>query len=250
MIRKIATIFFFLLFLGYVTTAFVIGNQQYDDTRCSSVHVILNDEAGERLLVADTLVHFLEKQYRPLVGTSFSTLSLHTINKIVENYPLVKHCKSHKTVDGVLHIKVQQRVPILAFHTGIIAHTYLADDGKVIQLPPSILPHVLVASGHISLKETPKQLFELANYIHKNPFWKSQIEQLYVTSQKEIELVPRIGNHIIEFGQANHLATKLKRLKIFYNQVLSQIGWQKYDRINISYRNQVICSNTKKNKRR
>lgn len=245
MIRKIITIFFLLLALAYITMAFVIGNQQEENIRCQSIQLTLGDEAGECLLVADTLIHFVEKQYKSFVGISMSTISLHVVNEIVQKYPLVKSCKSYKTIDGVLHINIKQRVPILAFHTPIITHTYLTDDAKVIQLPPSILPHVLVASGNIDLKRTPKQLFSLARLIYKDKFWKSQIEQVYITPRREVELIPRMGNHIIALGTATEIQRKLDRLRIFYDRVLSQIGWQKYNRIDLAYRNQVVCTNDK-----
>ena len=39
---------------------------------------------------------------------------------------------------------------------------------------------------------------------------------------------------------------KLDKLKEFYTEGLNEVGWNKYDRINIEFEKQVIC--TKKNK--
>ena len=70
-----------------------------------------------------------------------------------------------------------------------------------------------------------------------------------------IELVPRVGNHIIYLGnlpESNILEKrekeitafvnkKMKRLENFYKYGLSQAGWNKYSYINLEFDNQIIC---------
>ncbi|MEG1839011.1 MAG: cell division protein FtsQ, partial [Bacteroidaceae bacterium] len=63
--------------------------------------------------------------------------------------------------------------------------------------------------------------------------------------EKNIELVPRIGEHIVFMGKLDHFEDKLARLELFYKKALNQVGWNKYERINIEFSNQIIC--TKKN---
>ena len=43
-------------------------------------------------------------------------------------------------------------------------------------------------------------------------------------------------------GRADDLDHKFKKLLAFYNKGLNSIGWNKYNYINIKYRNQVVCS--------
>ena len=73
-------------------------------------------------------------------------------------------------------------------------------------------------------------------------FLKAQIEQVYVDKTGEFELFPRVGNHIIVFGNAEDIDKKFERLLIFYRNGLSKTGWNKYNVINIKYENQVVCS--------
>ena len=58
----------------------------------------------------------------------------------------------------------------------------------------------------------------------------------------KIVLVPRIGNHIIEIGKADNLEKKLAKLEEFYKEGLSKVGWNKYNKINIEFDKQVICT--------
>ena len=69
-----------------------------------------------------------------------------------------------------------------------------------------------------------------------------QVEQIHVTPKQEIVLVPRIGNHIIEIGKADNLEKKLAKLEEFYKEGLNKVGWNKYNKINIEFDKQVICT--------
>ena len=60
-----------------------------------------------------------------------------------------------------------------------------------------------------------------------------------------MELVPRVGSHIVYLGQPTDFAKKLDRLEKFYKYGLSKAGWNKYSYINIEFHNQIICKRTK-----
>ena len=87
----------------------------------------------------------------------------------------------------------------------------------------------------------------------------TQIEQINVRPGKGIELVPRVGNHIVYIGnlpESNdpgerqeivtaYVQKKLERVKEFYMYGLSQAGWNKYSYINLEFDNQIICKKRK-----
>ena len=88
-----------------------------------------------------------------------------------------------------------------------------------------------------------------------NELWRNQIEQINVLPDRSIELVPRVGNHIVYIGRLpecsskrnreedinNFVNKKMDRLEKFYKYGLSQAGWNKYSYINIEFDNQIIC---------
>ncbi|UTW64334.1 hypothetical protein KFE98_09400 [bacterium SCSIO 12741] len=105
----------------------------------------------------------------------------------------------------------------------------------------------LIAQLEVQKEELPgatqlKELFDLALYIHQNPFWKAQISQVYVNDNGEFELQPRVGNHSILLGKANRLEEKFDKLLLFYQQGLSKTGWNEYSTLNLKYKNQVVCT--------
>ena len=101
--------------------------------------------------------------------------------------------------------------------------------------------HLPVATGKITQTMAEGALFELAQLLAKDEFWSKQIEQINVTHDGELELVPQVGNHILFLGKPVHMEEKLARIHTFYEKALNQIGWNKYSRINVEFDNQVIC---------
>jgi cell division protein FtsQ len=99
-----------------------------------------------------------------------------------------------------------------------------------------------VVTGHVTSKYAIKHLLPLGQYIQEDEFWDSMIEQINITENGNVELVPRVGNHIVYLGKPEQFEDKLYRLKIFYEKALSQIGWNKYSRINLEFSNQIICT--------
>ena len=69
--------------------------------------------------------------------------------------------------------------------------------------------------------------------------------QLNVLSDGSVEMVPRVGNHVIYLGKPVNLSQKLDRLEKFYRYGLSKAGWNKYSYINLEFDNQIICKKIK-----
>jgi cell division protein FtsQ len=95
----------------------------------------------------------------------------------------------------------------------------------------------------------------------ESELWKNQIEQINVLPDLGIEIVPRVGDHVIYVGQlpqtkileerqklvSDFINGKLARLEKFYRYGLSQAGWNKYAYINLEFDNQIICKKRKQN---
>lgn len=67
------------------------------------------------------------------------------------------------------------------------------------------------------------------------------IGQYNVAEKAQVELIPRFGNGTVIFGDDRNMESKMKRLDIFYFDVLRKVGWDYYRVINIMYKNQVVC---------
>jgi cell division protein FtsQ len=93
-----------------------------------------------------------------------------------------------------------------------------------------------------SIKNTIlKDIYYLVEYINDDSFWSAQIDQIYVNNDDQIDLIPRVGSHIIHLGTTENLEGKLRNLLTFYDKVLPEVGWNKYSVINLEYKDQIVC---------
>ena len=177
-------------------------------------------------------------------------------------WAIIRQAELYFTANGDLHVEVDQRNPIVRVINARGRSYYIDREGVIIPLAPNYSSHVLVASGEIveffELARTsrlpcpgeydPKKnytickIHEMATFISNNPFWKAQIEQIYVNDQGEYELIPRVGGHLIKLGAWEGYRDKLRNLKAFYMKGLNNVGWNQYLEISLKYDNQIICT--------
>ena len=107
----------------------------------------------------------------------------------------------------------------------------------------------LTVTGDITQKYATEVLSDFGNYLQEDKFWNNQIEQIYVKTNKEkkpvVELIPRVGNHVVYMGSISDYKKKLRRLRIFYEKAMGTVGWNKYDKINLEFNNQIVCTKRK-----
>jgi cell division protein FtsQ len=77
--------------------------------------------------------------------------------------------------------------------------------------------------------------------IQKDSFRMAMIDQVDITPQRSFEMIPKIGNQLIVFGDATAAEEKFNKLELFYKEVMVKSGWNKYSVINVQYKNQVVA---------
>ncbi|MEO8088452.1 MAG: cell division protein FtsQ, partial [Bacteroidota bacterium] len=66
--------------------------------------------------------------------------------------------------------------------------------------------------------------------------------QIFVDAAGDMELIPRVGNQTILFGDEKQMEEKFNKLYTFYKKGLSKTGWNQYKTINVTFKDQVVCS--------
>lgn len=69
----------------------------------------------------------------------------------------------------------------------------------------------------------------------QDDFLHKFIEQIHVNSDRDIELIPKVGSQYIILGDAQNLDKKFKDIKTIYKDGLPSIGWSKYKAINVKF---------------
>ena len=93
------------------------------------------------------------------------------------------------------------------------------------------------------------KLINFVKYIEKDSFWGAEIVQIVASTMSsgdlELELIPRTGSHVVEFGQVGdkeEIEQKLDKLLAFYQNGLTNLGWDSFSTISIKYKGQVVCT--------
>jgi cell division protein FtsQ len=126
---------------------------------------------------------------------------------------------------------------------------YLSDKADKIPLCGKFTAHVPVAIGVVETREDLygdsiilSEIYSMAKYMQQDSVLGSMIDHIYVLESGELELYTKMGYHTIAFGRADAtMIEKLNKLKIFYREGMTKVGWDKYSVINLKYKGQVVC---------
>ena len=236
--KWISTIVLILL-VGYVVFAAIAFSNKPAEQICKGVKLEIADSAEVGYLNTADILSLLRKSGLDPTGMPMEEVSLRAIEQVLVTSPLIRIGECYKTINGYVVIDVECRVPILRVIAASGDSFYLDEEGEVVEHIAKAV-YIPVATGHVSREYAQEHLLPLAQYLQDNELWNAQIEQIQVTARGEIELIPRVGNHVIVLGKPGNYAYKFGKLETFYEKGLNQIGWEKYSRINLDYANQVI----------
>ncbi len=171
--------------------------------------------------------------------------------QMLEQNPYIRRAEVYQDLSGKIKCIVTQRKPIARIINANQTHFYLDEDGKKIPVLSGMSARVLVANGYIGEKLLPSDtlktktllaIYEISKFIESELFWKQFTEQLYVDKYNDICLIPKVGSFIIVVGNSDRIAEKFERLKVFITMVLPKVGWEKYQKISVKFKNQIVTT--------
>ena len=243
MLKKIANILVWILLLGYLVVIFSFVNDKKENLTYTGIKVKVMDSIRSGFISNSDVEKIIQKKYPEWKGNSISTINKEVLEDLINDIPFVKKSEVYNSLSGKLVIEIRQRKPIVRILKG--KGYYIDTEGKKMPLSSKFTSRVLVVSGAVNERLIKEELFELVKFITNDEFWRSQITQIHVKSSKEYILIPRVGAHKIELGGIENYRKKFRNLYALYTEGFTKTGWNKYNRINLKYENQVIC--TKKN---
>lgn len=237
--KKLLSTIVLILLAGYIVFATIAFCNKPADQVCKGIRLEMRDSLKTGYMTTTDVVSLLKQKSLDPTGLLLDEVSCRAIEKVLDEVPLIAQSECYKTIAGYVVVEVECRRPILRVIANSGDNFYIDEQGEVIEhiARPTYIP---VATGHVSREFAQKELLTLAQFLHADDLWNAQIEQIYVISNEEIELVPRVGDHTIVLGRPGNYAYKFSKLRTFYEKGLSEVGWDRYSRINIDYNNQVV----------
>jgi cell division protein FtsQ len=237
---------------GTVVLMSFVGIKQKTVT-CKSIKILI--PGADNFIEREEVDAILKQSQGNLIGRQLEGINLEDIEKSIKANPYIAFATVFADMDGVIHIEIQQRQPILRVINSNDQDYYIDRDGLKMPVSSNFTANVLVANGRIMehfsgrvdtlITKLAEDLYKTALFIKSDTIWDAQIEQLYVNDRNDIELIPRVGIQKIILGTADSLDVKMRNLLAFYKQAMPKVGWDTYKTINIKYTNQIVCEKNK-----
>jgi cell division protein FtsQ len=191
------------------------------------------------------------------------SFDLHHMETSLQKNIWIKKARLFFDNNGILHVDVTERTPATRIFTNEGSSFYLDSEGVQLPVIPQLAARLPVftayparSSGHQSADGHQSatghrqptdsllttSILHISEFIRDDSFWSAQIAQINILPDRTFELEPEIGDHRISFGDGSDIAQKFHRLFLFYSEVLSRTGFDKYERIDVSYAGQVVAT--------
>lgn len=251
--KNIKRVGILMLWLAFVTGSMVLlvaAIKKKDTTTCKAVEVDIKGVGVYYFLNKKEILSIAQGgSSKKMVGREVASFDLRKMESRLEQNIWVRDAELFFDNNYVLHVNVNEREPIARLFTAMGSSFYIDSSGK--KLPLSNHMNVVLpvftnypAEVTTGLNKNGKKLVtdikKISTFILKDPFWMAQIAQVDIVGGQNFELVPTVGKHVIEFGSGDDYANKFKKLFVFYKDVVSKVGFDKYSRIDVRYDKQVV----------
>ncbi len=249
-----------IITLIYLIVAFGFVDDRFENQLCNRIKISVRDSVNTRFLSDGDIHKIIERNGINYLGIPLNEIDLTGIEDAVSTNQLIKECKAYTGINGTLQVEILQRQPLVRVIEASGRGYYIDREGNILNLSSRYTPHILVVNGRfntsikigepvnvLKLDDSKsnrllKDIYELSVFIENNELWHAQIVQVYVNTSHEYELIPRIGPHVILLGTLTDYQVKFDKLEVFYKEGLNNVGWNQYIKINLKYKDQIVCS--------
>lgn len=256
MSRRVKNIIFRILvflFAGAFIALSFAAKVEREQEYLTGIKVRIDESRGLFFVSMEEVIRLAEqiigKDPLYLTGSDLEMLE----DRLSEN-PFILQVRAFIDNKAALNINITQRKPLIrviplqgrSFYVDSEGNKFPVKEGYTVKVPlvTGFIPENNVISGKISSSNLQK-VFAIASQVSRDPFWSAQFAQYNLADNGDVEVIPRLGDHIIILGDERDLEGKLRRLDIFYNEVLRNTGWDAYQYINVQYKNQIVCLKNK-----
>ena len=241
----------------YLVFAMTSWNKPDETPRlCNKVEINIEDENENGFLKTTEVKTLLERKSLYPLNRRIDGINTREIENILLKTAFVNTAQCYVTTEGHVKLSLTQRTPIVRVKAENGEDYYIDDNGGVMP-NTQYTSDMIIVTGALSKQYACKYISLLASTIMADDLWRNQIEQINVLKDKTIEIVPRVGDHIINIGMlpnsrfpekrkelvSEFVKKQLQRIELFYKYGLSEAGWNKYSYISVEFANQVICTN-------
>ena len=170
----IARILSTLLFLTALGAVLGFASLEAKTRRVTGVEVDVKDADMVGFLNAERIHDQLGTTR--LEGELMADVDLQSVVNHLHDLDACADAEVYPTMNGVLHIDVWQRRPVMRVHLPDSPDYYLDEDGRRLVLDPHFTPHIPVM--HVTRETQATMGYRFVKATQNDPFWNALMDQL------------------------------------------------------------------------
>ena len=228
----------FLLFAGGMGVLLVLTDQEKKRIDCKAIQVEI---LGECPLTTEEEIHDkLERNFHDIVGQRLYNLDLGHIEYVLSNDISILDAQAWVSADGILHIEICQREPVLKVLDSNGKGYYADDKGVVFPLSKhgDIDVPVIICDYHNIISEGwILQVLSLMEKIGKSSTLKDRVTGYSV--QKNGDFILHTACESVIFGDFKDISRKMAYIDRYYARIAPLE--REYKSVNVKYDKHIIC---------
>jgi cell division protein FtsQ len=235
--------------LGAITLVLLVSAiHAKNNKECTGIEVTFNKE-GNNFFVDEKGVIAVLKTYGSIKGEPIENINLKTLEERLKADRWIANAELFFDNKQVLQVIVEEKEPVARIFTVEGSSFYIDSACRRLPLSEKLSARIPMftsfPSGRSILSRPDSELLasakDLALFIQADDFWKAQVAQLDIT-QTGFEMIPTVGSHIVALGKDGNWQQKFDRLFSFYKQVWTQVGFEKYEKLDVQFDGQVVAT--------
>jgi cell division protein FtsQ len=250
-IRKIIIISCWSIAGAGVLVLLIAAINHRNTRRCTGYQVEVKANAGKPFIDGTEISRLITAAGTlPPKGRPVVDFDLRKLEDSLRKNPWIKDAQLYFDNNEKLQVNITGREPAVRIFTVGGNSFYLDSAGAQLPLSAKSSATLPVFTRYPAEKITwtgddsllTVQVKNIGNYLLHDSFWLAQVQQVEIMPDKTFDLIPLIGNHVICIGEGSDLDNKFKRMMIFYKDVLTKVGFDKYVKIDLRYMGQVVAT--------
>ena len=247
--KKFFAVIAWVVLVAGTVVLLVAAISKRNSERCAGVEIYISGVQNNFFIDKEDVASILQK----INGSAFQKKKLHTIDLALMENELqkskwIKRAELFFDNNNVLQVRITEREPIARIFTTSGTSYYM--DSSLARLPLSdkfsarlpVFTDFPTDAVRMSKKDSAlvREIKVMSEFIEHDPFWMAQIDQVDITPDGNFDLIPKLGDQVIHFGDAENYKEKFNNLLCFYKQVLTKLGWTHYSSISVQFKGQVV----------
>jgi cell division protein FtsQ len=218
---------------------------------CKSIEFTYEGDSSYQMVTSEEVIQAVWPSHaseRP-EGKRVTSFDLFKIEQQIEKNPWIKDADVFFDHHSVMHINVRQRKPLARLFTPEGSSVFLDANYKtmpvktsdVLELP--VFTNFSIKDSKLTTEDsaTMDRIISLSGYVSSDEFWMAQVEAVNIQYDGSFELSMQLGDESVNLGKRSDWDKLFPKLKRAYEKFALDHSWGKYDRIDLQYKNQVVC---------